>query len=147
MHSIEPSTGRAGIDMRRKLRWILVAAGVAAAFLVVGASIASASIPHSSQSPAQALCESQGGTYHGPNWVWRLDTSFMTNAGYGCEFPGPFVGGTTTDETLASDHRIAAARNVCANGYRGTFYLFEAQIGPDPYADIFIAGWACSFIF
>ena len=132
--------------MRTKLGWTSVVAGLAAAFLVVGTSIASAAIARGSQRPAQALCESQGGTYHGPNWVWRLDTTFMKNAGYGCEFPGPAVGGTTTETTLNSESRLAAARNVCAKGYRGTFYTFEGQFGPDPYRDIPYAGWGCSLI-
>ena len=120
---------------------LMCAALTAAGSLAVGVPVASATIPHSETSPAQALCESRGGTYEGPNWVWRVDTTFMTDAGYGCLF---FDG--TTEATLSNDSRTAAARGLCRGGYRGTFYLFETRMGPEP-DDVLYAGWGCSFIF
>ena len=125
--------------MRRKLTSICAALAAAAGFLTLHVSVASATVPHGETSPAQALCESRGGDYEGPNWVWRLDTTFMTNAGYGCLF---FDG--TTEATLLNDPRTAGARGLCG-AYGGGFYTFEALAsGP---SDVLYAGWGCMFIF
>jgi hypothetical protein len=124
---------------------LICAVMIAAAFFVVDVTVASATIAPSNTTPSQALCERQGGAYAGPNWVWRLDTSFMTDAGYGCVFNRSEVG-PISEALVVDDQRTKASRALCTNAYRGTFYTFEDTIGPGP-LDHSYAGWGCSFIF
>jgi predicted membrane protein len=130
--------------MGRKVT-LVCAALTAAVFLALDVSVASATIAPTNTAPSQALCERQGGAYFGPNWVWRLDTTFMTNAGYGCVFSRSEVG-PISEALVVDDPRTEAGRAVCTNGYGGTFYTFEDTIGPGP-LDHSYAGWGCSFIF
>jgi hypothetical protein len=117
------------------LRRALLIAGL---LFVATAGAAAAMGPPRDDKPVQAICSHAGGAYNGPNWIWRLDTTGLTDAGYGCVFPAFGAGGPSPSAILDAPS-LARSQALCSAA-GGHFYTFV--VDPPLWAYF---GWGCSF--
>ena len=123
---------------------LLVCVALATALAFAGSSTAGPS--HKLKSgPAEKACVDAGGTFAW-NAIWGVDTSgYTAPVGYTCTFPGPALGGTTTESSLSNDPATDGLSRKCSQTYHGQFYLFSRVLGPGE-EDTIYAGYGCQWL-
>jgi hypothetical protein len=116
---------------------VLVGIGIVAAALVAVPGAAAGPSGAADTAPAAICATYADAQFHGPNFVYGLDTSAYERAGWGCELRGLGAGGTWTGEAALRDPRTKRFRQLCTSG-GGTFYVFDRVLGPGPEDTVFV---------